>query len=108
MYFEDGAEFDSPRDRSVYINGYQWSSMVMVINGNGHQWLSMVISMVFLMKILHITKKQTISLTVGLILHDRNPFYAKRKPFRSNNVRRVSCVYMTKYLFFLPSLVDNL
>ena len=33
----------------------------------------------FLTKILHITRKQTISLTVGLVLHDRNPFYAKKE-----------------------------
>ena len=33
----------------------------------------------------------------------------KRKPFRSNNqdVRRVSRVYMTKYIVFLSPLVDN-
>ena len=62
----------------------------------------------FLMKILHITGKKTISLAVRLVLQDRNPFYAKRKPFRSNNVLRVSRVYMTKYLFFPPPFVDNL
>ena len=70
VYFEDGAQFDSHRDRSVYINGYDYIYLSAACQ---------ISNFLFLMKILHITRKQTISLTVGLVLHDRNPFYAKKE-----------------------------
>ena len=65
-----GAQFDSHRHRSVYINGY-----VYIYLSAAYQ----ISNFLFLMKILYITRKQTISLTVGFVLHDRNPFYAKKE-----------------------------
>ena len=70
MYFEDGAQFDSYRDRSVYINGYVYIYLSAACQISNY---------LFLMKILHITRKKTISLAVGLVLHDRNPFYVKKE-----------------------------
>ena len=54
----------------MVINGqWQWSSMVINGNINGLSYENSA----------HYKKANNIRLTVGLILHDRNPFYAKKE-----------------------------